>query len=248
MVSVRVTNYPALGAMAPHYHDDSSFIVVVRGAYVERLGGHDAEHATGRMLFYPAGEWHSQRFGPHGARKIVFRPEPSWLDYLRNRGIASDEPRHIDGPAIRQLSTRLLHELESDDGFAALAVDGILLELVSAFARVAMRREPVAPAWLREARDAILASPTRLSLNQLSTIVGRHPMHLAREFRRYYGTSVATYARKLRLERAAERMRARDSLSEIALACGFASQAHMTREFRRVFDVTPSEYRRRLRS
>jgi AraC family transcriptional regulator len=46
----------------------------------------------------------------------------------------------------------------------------------------------------------------------------------------------------------AERLLAKDdiALADIAVACGFSSQAHFTLAFRKEVGVTPAEYRRRL--
>jgi AraC-like DNA-binding protein len=38
-----------------------------------------------------------------------------------------------------------------------------------------------------------------------------------------------------------------ESLSEIALNCGFADQSHFSREFRRQFGRTPRDYREHYR-
>lgn len=52
------------------------------------------------------------------------------------------------------------------------------------------------------------------------------------------------YLRKLRLRIASRALiYTNESLSEIALNCGFADQSHFTREFRRQFERTPREYR-----
>ncbi|HEY6138224.1 MAG TPA: AraC family transcriptional regulator [Thermoanaerobaculia bacterium] len=246
MLKLRIGDYPAGGTMAPHAHDDLSLSVVVSGGYEERIEGATAAHAPGHMLFYPAGAVHSQQFGAAGARTIIFTPPASSLDYLRDRGVPLHAPRYVAAAGIAHLAQRLFAELRTDDPFAAMAVEGLTLELVAAFVRTERAAASDAPpAWLRAARDAVReSSDETLSLAELAAKSGRHPVHLAREFRRYFGTSVGAYRRHLRLERAEAMLRTSAEVTEVALACGFASHSHFCRAFKAAYGLTPSQFRR----
>jgi len=245
MLPLRVTDYPARGTMPPHYHEEPSLIVVVSGAYLERIQGAEIEHCAGRMLFYPARAMHSQRFGAAGARKIVFTPTPSSMEFFRDRAVSLDAARYVDAPVISQLAQRVLAEMRNDDPFTPLALDGILMELAAVFARTDQAAGwATPPAWVRAARDAIRESEDlRLSLDDIATAVGRHPVHLAREFRRYFGTTVGEYRRRLRLQRAEAMLRKKVGLTEVALACGFASHSHFCRSFKTEYGLSPSQFR-----
>ncbi len=87
-----------------------------------------------------------------------------------------------------------------------------------------------------------------LIMAQIAREAGRHEIHLAREFRRFFGIPVAAYLRRLRIEQA-ERLLLKPQIpiGEIAQSCGFASHSHLCREFRSHFGVAPSEYRSRSR-
>jgi AraC family transcriptional regulator len=232
--------------MAPHYHEEPSFIVVVGGTYLESIQGSEAPHATGHMLFYPACTTHSQRFGATGTRKLVFTPEQSSLEYLRERGIPMDAPRYVEGPEISQLAHRLLAEERGRDTFAPLVMQGVLLELVAAFARGERYQKCGAPpAWLRMVRDFVRENADgNLSLDQIAEKAGKHPVHVAKEFRRHFGATIGAYQRQLRLQRAeAMLLRRNIDLTEIALACGFANHSHFCRSFKAAYGITPSRFR-----
>jgi AraC family transcriptional regulator len=246
MLSLRVTDYPVRGMMAPHYHEEPSFIVVVGGAYLEQIQGSEVEHRPGHMLFYPASTTHSQRFGPGGTRKLVFTPERSSIEYLQERGVSVDSARYVSDPIISQLAQRILAEMQSDDTFTALAMNGVLLELVAAFARRERRAEHGAPpVWMRAVRDFVHANADRnLSLDEIGANAGKHPVHVAKEFRRYYGATIGAYQRQLRLQRAeALLLRRNVDLTEVALACGFANHSHFCRSFKAAYGITPSQFR-----
>jgi AraC family transcriptional regulator len=82
-------------------------------------------------------------------------------------------------------------------------------------------------------------------MQDIARVAGRHEVHVAREFRRFFGVSVGTYLRRLRTERVARLLLGPHlSISEIALECGFSSHSHLCREFKAHYGVTPSRYRR----
>jgi AraC family transcriptional regulator len=75
-----------------------------------------------------------------------------------------------------------------------------------------------------------------------------HPAHLARVFRRHFGSSPGGYVRRLRIERAQVALATTDEpIAAIALSAGFASQAHFTHAFHRMVGIPPGTYRRQLR-
>ena len=72
--------------------------------------------------------------------------------------------------------------------------------------------------------------------------------HFHRVFRGMTGESVMGFVRRLRLERAAQRLRfGPDSVTDVALSTGYASHEAFTRAFRARFGATPSVYRSETR-
>ena len=122
-----------------------------------------------------------------------------------------------------------------------------MLEVVAAFGREAANanKGSRAPTWLNTAREFMQDNAkTPLSLAQIAAAAGRHEIHLAREFRRYFGASVGEYLRRLRIEQAAHLLqRSKLTLTEIAFECGFSSHSHLCRIFLAHHGMTPSQYR-----
>jgi len=249
---LHVTRYEPRTTMAPHEHDHISLNIVVAGGFQERIGKDERNYARGQIALCPAGVTHSQTFGAAGARQIIFRPQESWLAYLEDCNINLDDAPYTGAPSFHHLGNRLLNEIAHRDDFSALACEGILLEIIAALGRNGAPSVPRQdgtqanpPAWLRAARDCLhenLAAP--LSMVRIAQAAGRHEIHVAREFRRFYGTSIGAYLRQLRTEKAAQMLAATaDPITDIALDCGFASHSHLCREFKAHFGVTPSRYR-----
>ena len=84
---------------------------------------------------------------------------------------------------------------------------------------------------------------------QLAGIARMSVRQLERVFTRLIGETPSAHARRLRIERAATRLRSsRASILEIAIEAGFASHEAFTRVFGQRFGVTPAAYRKQQRA
>jgi AraC family transcriptional regulator len=246
---LRISHYQPLTEMSPHQHDEPSMGVVVSGIFLERIGNDERTYSRGTASYCPAATMHSQQFGATGVRQIIFKPDSSWLEYLADCKARLNEAPHTHSAAFRDLGDRLLGEMRQDDGFSAVACEGIMLEIVATFGRKSAAEVATIkpPSWLRAAREFMYENAcSSLTMAEIAREAGRHEIHVAREFRRFFGTSMGAYLRRCRVEEA-ERLllKQENSLSEVALSCGFASHSHFCREFKAHFGVTPSEYRLR---
>jgi len=84
-----------------------------------------------------------------------------------------------------------------------------------------------------------------LNLDVLAGRVGFSAYHFHRIFREILGEPVKEYVRRLRVERAAYRLKiSEETILQIALDAGFKTHESFTRAFRRQFGITPNEFRR----
>lgn len=87
-----------------------------------------------------------------------------------------------------------------------------------------------------------------LPLSELAALACLSPCHFHRVFTGMIGESVKEHIRRLRLERAANRLKLGDAfVIQIALEAGYESHEAFTRAFRSNFGASPTEYRRRKR-
>ncbi len=85
----------------------------------------------------------------------------------------------------------------------------------------------------------------KLSLEEYARVAHFSPYHFHRIFRGMVGESLQEHIRRLRLERAAMRLRRTDrTIIEVALEAGYATHEAFTRAFRTVCGCSPSQYRR----
>ncbi|MCK6490642.1 MAG: helix-turn-helix transcriptional regulator [Planctomycetes bacterium] len=83
-----------------------------------------------------------------------------------------------------------------------------------------------------------------LGTEALARRLDMHPKSFCRRFRQAVGTTAQDWLRQRRLEVAAERLAAGDSVEAAATAAGYADPFHFSRLFRRYRGVPPTHYRR----
>ena len=83
-----------------------------------------------------------------------------------------------------------------------------------------------------------------LRLEDVARAAGFSPYHFHRIFRGLMGETLASFTKRVRLERSVYLLshRKRETLTEIALACGFASSSDFSRAFRAQYGVPPRRF------
>jgi AraC family transcriptional regulator len=155
---------------------------------------------------------------------------------------------------VRSLA-EICREASSRDGFFDLMAEGWAIQALAHISRIsekgAASKHPVRgglPAHsLRRIEDFVDANlGERISLDDLSAIAGLSKRHFVRAFQESMGTSPYNYVLGLRIEDAKQRLlRTAESITEIALATGFAHAQHFSTSFRKATGEAPSSFRQR---
>lgn len=83
-----------------------------------------------------------------------------------------------------------------------------------------------------------------LDREQLADVAGFSVPHFHRIFTAHVGESAISYVRRIRLERAARKLRmGAVDITEVALAAGYDSHAAFSKAFKQQFGLSPSEFR-----
>jgi AraC-like DNA-binding protein len=109
--------------------------------------------------------------------------------------------------------------------------------------------------WLAGARDPVIGKALALlhkepgdpwTISNLARQVGLSRTRLAARFRHFLGESPIAYLAQWRLKLGAEMLQStEDSVSEVAAAVGYGSEAAFNRAFKREFDCPPAQFRRK---
>jgi AraC family transcriptional regulator len=173
----------------------------------------------------------------------------------------ADELRHEPGAAmfdgvIRHMSMSLLPALRTGEPESRVFVDHLALafaaHLAKAYGGMQTLQRPLkgglAPWQERRAKEMLLADLAGApSLAAIAAACGVSGSYFARAFRRSTGLPPHSWLNQARIERARLLLRQRrQSLSEIALECGFVDQSHFTRVFARRIGLTPGAWQRMI--
>lgn len=239
------TSYAADLKLPKHAHDEAYFCFVLKGEYTENYGRRSRFCTPSTLIFHPSNETHSDQFSV-AARCFNIQMNALWQERARQYSLSLNHPVDFRGGLLMQLAMRLYREFHSEDDCSPLVVEGIALEMMGEACRPSARKSVgLPPGWLLAARELLHEQFSEgLTLSEMADSVGVHPVHLAREFRRFYRCTIGEYARQLRIDFACRKITASDMpLSEIALAAGFFDQSHFTRTFKAYTGKTPQEYR-----
>ncbi len=245
---LRVVEYPANFRQPLHVHSYASVTLVVRGTLVEESASYVGRVTPLSVVIKSPGVPHADMFGPNGCLTLQVRL-----------------PAELVGDLLGLLPARL-HE----NGGRAV---GALLSLLDRIKNLSLpnaadRTEDElyrALALLRRPAPSTNATPARISrvkefidstlpwrcptLKQLGAVAGVHPVHLTRQFKQTYGSSIRAYMKRRRLQAAIGAVESDPtSLTEIAYRFGYADQSHFCRDFKRFADLSPRRYRLVLRA
>ncbi|MBE6003116.1 MAG: helix-turn-helix domain-containing protein [Lachnospiraceae bacterium] len=108
--------------------------------------------------------------------------------------------------------------------------------------------ETEADARMREMMQYILSNLDRdINLNELADSMFVSASTLSRIFKKHTGVYFADYVMQLRVQSSLQLLRStKQSITQIALTCGFANSASFNRSFRKVMGVAPTDYRKKF--
>ena len=171
-----------------------------------------------------------------------------------HRGLAG-ERLGIKDPHVVDLIQRLERQAHEVAPFGRAYVEGLALTLTS-YLQSQFSDQPV-----RNRREAPTGSLTRVqcealrayiddhvernvTVAELASTCGYSANHFARLFKHSFKKSPHQYLIERRIERAKRLLFDRSKpIAEVAVECGFATQAHLNGSFKRKLGLTPGEFR-----
>jgi AraC family transcriptional regulator len=231
--------------LVSHPHALPQIFIVYEGLVREYIGGRFLTFRRGATVLRPPGTIEFGIGGTAPARSLVIDVLPREYEKFLRLCPEGMGPLQMSPVIVRDIPFRILDEIRHPDRSSALALQGLLLQLLAIVGR-ASAAHPLPP-WLERAIEIVESSYCQsLSLHDIATAVGKHPTAVAREYRRVVGATVGERIRTLRFEFAARVLVGSDEpLSTIAASAGYCDQAHLTREFTRHAGASPAEFRRR---
>lgn len=195
--------------------------------------------------------------------RVQWHGDPIQCVWAGVAGVLSDDEglaRHpsfgVVDPHLADLIRRLEREAHDDAPLGSEYVEALTLTLRS-YLRARYGTEPARDGG--EARSGPMTAPQReglrayidehvdrsISLAELAQWTGYSVNHFARLFKQAFRMPPHQYVIERRIERAKGLLLDhRRSIAEVAVSCGFATQAHLHTAFKQRLGITPGEFRR----
>jgi AraC family transcriptional regulator len=224
-----------------HCHENPHISFVLKGGNIEKRKNTEIERLPGKVTFYQSGEAHQNIYKIAGSSHINIEIAPS---YLKNNLLDVVKIHELcrSNPDIKFLILKIYKELLIDDDFSGSSIKLLMLELFSGDKQLTTPR----PVWINTLEQVLNDRWNELlSLQDLSVVVGVHPVTISKHFSRYFNCTLGEYMRKLRINKAISLVKSSGtSLTDISYECGFADQSHFIRTFKHMTGFLPRQYQR----
>ena len=245
-----------------HFHPYFELYYVERGACRFFLGDGIYDLHTGDFLLIPPQVLHYTRylFGPCRRDAVFFRREDidgETVSLLPGGADFFSEPRILQAAEFsRDQFAALFSRMVAEERIRDRASDALLRlrlrELLLLCSRCCTAAGE-APADIRTTDRQIVRAAKYMAEHyaghvtaaEIAAAAGFSPNYFSRRFRQATGVGVHEYLVYLRLRQAAlELASTGDSVTEIALRCGFSDGNYFKDAFKKRYGMTPSAYRR----
>jgi len=174
-------------------------------------------------------------------------------DFVGKSDLGILHERSFRDKTIEQHALMILRSAVTSDPLDALYVDQTTITLLELFARKAERTSAsrrrqmrLDQRTLKTVIDYIEANlHQEVTLLDLASLAEFSVAHFARAFRLTVGKAPYAYILRRRIQRAKESLIGTERpLADVALECGFSSQAHLTSVFSKTVGTTPGRFRK----
>lgn len=223
-----------------HSHAGAHMVLATRGRYVTSAAGAQREGPV--LVYNPPDVVHRDRFAGEGGWFFAFSFDADDSRELCEQIKLPDFALRNHDPQVLKQAFGLLKAAASRDA-VKLDLEVLTLNMLSSLnVQIPLSSNP--PSWLQLAQEMIAdLSDQDLGIADIADAVGVHRVYLARQYLRHLGCTPGVDLRRRRVERATQLMMTSDqTLTDIALSCGFCDQSHLNRAFMQQWGLTPTGF------
>lgn len=231
-----------------HYHENAYFTFLLQGNMVEGNKKEIYDCAAGTLLYHHWQYPHYNRKPEIFTRGFHIEIPNDWFETLNIIQTHLEGSLNLKNPELKILMYKIFKESTINDINSEIAVKQLLLDIFSQLTtpKLLVEKKPI---WVKQIDELLHENfHEKLDLTELSQIVNIHPIHLSRDFHKYFHCNLGDYVRKLKINQSLSILSSKEkSLTEVALECGFSDQSHFIRCFKENIGITPLKYRKIMR-
>lgn len=223
-----------------HYHENPYFTYLLQGKLFEANKKESYYLEPGSLLFHNWQDAHYNLKPDEFTRGFHIELNEDWFSNYDIKTTDFEGSINLRSPLIKNLMNKVFVESKIDDQYSNLSIETSLIEIFKSV-KETNEKSLKRPVWVKKLQELLLEEDIDYSLKNLSSILDIHPVHLSREFNRYFGTTLGNYIRLLKLNKAFYLLTSNKfSMTEICFKCGFFDQSHFISTFKSIYKTTPS--------
>ncbi len=242
-----------------HWHQNLEFDLVLSGSICGRISGQAVKANPGEIFFVNSGDLHETDGSQDGPLRSItillsdellreYCPQFSEIYFEIEKGSSQEKrlAKLIERCAAVYREKKSYYELE-----LSVLLRQICLLLLRECSREKSAHEPAALTYksTNRVKKAITYMEenfaNRISVEEMSGVMGMTPSYFSRFFRNSTGKTFHTYLTHIRLIRARMiLMEQEDTITDIAMNCGFPNVKAFIDAFRKEYGMTPAKYKK----
>ncbi len=224
-----------------HYHENPYFTYLLQGKLFESNKKESYYLEPGNLLFHNWQDSHYNIKPPEFTRGFHIELNEDWFSNFDIQITDFEGSINLQSPIIKNLMNHIFIETKINDQYSNLSIESHLIEIFNSI-KESKEKTTTKPTWVNHLKELFIEEQIDYSLKSLSSKLGIHPVHLSREFNRYFGTSLGNYIRLIKLNKAFHLLASNKfSMTDICYQCGFYDQSHFITNFKRIYKTTPSK-------
>lgn len=257
--NVQNEDYPA------HWHPAIEIIMPIENSYYLHFPNRDVELKKDDICFICPGCIHAIA-APSTGRRVIFQPNTTQLRFMREVEVllsvmypytivTKEDYPEIHGK-IKELLLEIKKEYMSGDSFSEMNIYSKLLEMLVLVGRNHAKNYEDSMDDKMKTQDELVIKFTEicdyinshcseeLKLDAIAGMSGFSKFHFERLFKQFTGTSFYKYVNQKRIVKAQEMlMEPNNTVTDVAVHCGFSSISSFIRMFKIHKGCTPSEFK-----
>jgi len=231
-----------------HYHENPYFTYLLQGKLFEENKKENYYLKSGSLLFHNWQDTHYNIKPPEFTRGFHVELTHNWLNKYQIDSLNFEGSLHLENPIIKEKMNKIFFETKIKDLNSQLTIEMLLIDIFSSIKPLQTSSELQIPKWVIILKEILHFKPEICtSLTSLSKILNIHPVHLSREFPKYFHTTIGNYIRTQKINSALLLITENKlSMTQICFDCGFYDQSHFITTFKKVYKQTPLQFSKKL--
>ena len=231
-----------------HYHENPYFTYLLQGKLFEENKKENYYLKPGSLLFHNWQDAHHNIKPSEYTRGFHVELTINWLKKYQIDSLKFEGSLHLENPLIKEKMNKIFFETKIKDLDSQLTIEMLLLDIFSSIKHIDSSVSLQTPKWVHTLKEVLHSrQQINISLTNLSTILNIHPVHLSREFPKYFHTTIGNYMRTQKVNKALLLITEnKHSMTEICYECGFYDQSHFTTTFKKIYKQTPLQFSKKL--